>query len=298
MMPKRLSPRLDLDRNALTAAALRLLLVAATTFAAALAAGCDAGDTDRAATDEPGAAAPAAAPDQAAANRSVDAPDGDAADREAAASHILIMYAGSQGAGPEITRTRAEADDAARRAHVLLRTDRASFEELARKYSDDRHTRDRGGYIGIFRRGEMTLPFERVVFGLEVGQISGVIETPYGFHVIRREPVRRYRLHHVLVAWQEARKNATRATRSHREAAELAERIRKQADRDPDDLCQLARKYSDDPSNRDACGDLGWIEPGMLAPEIEAVVFKLRPGGVSPVVESPYGFHVFWRGPE
>ena len=52
-----------------------------------------------------------------------------AADREAAASHILIMYTGSRGAGPQITRSRSEADDAARRVHVLLRTDRASFEE-------------------------------------------------------------------------------------------------------------------------------------------------------------------------
>ena len=50
-------------------------------------------------------------------------------DREAAASHILIMYTGSRGAGPQIKRSRSEADDAARRVQVLLRTDRASFEE-------------------------------------------------------------------------------------------------------------------------------------------------------------------------
>jgi hypothetical protein len=220
-----------------------------------------------------------------------------AEDREAAASHILIMYTGSRGAGPQITRSRSEADDAARRVHVLLRTDRASFEELARKYSNDEHTRDRNGYIGIFRRGEMTLAFDRVVFGLEVGQISGVLETEYGFHVIRREPVRWYHIHHLLIAWHDARKNASRATRSHQQAKQLAEKIRQQAIQDKTDFCHLARKYSDDPSNRAACGDLGWIEPGTLSPDIEAVIFKLQPGAVSEVVESPYGFHVFWRQP-
>jgi len=220
-----------------------------------------------------------------------------ATDREAAASHILIMYTGSRGAGPQITRSRSEADDAARRVHLLLRTDRASFEELARKYSDDEHTRDRDGYIGIFQRGEMTLAFDRVVFGLEVGQISGVLETEYGFHVIRREPVRWYHIHHLLIAWHDARKNPSRATRSHQQAKKLAEKIRQQAVEDKTDFCQLARKYSDDPGNRAACGDLGWIEPGTLSPDIEAVIFKLQPGAVSEVVESPYGFHLFWRQP-
>ena len=218
-------------------------------------------------------------------------------DREAAASHILIMYTGSREAGPQITRSRSEADDAARRVHVLLRTNRASFEELARKYSDDDHTRDRDGYIGVFRRGEMTLAFDRVVFGLEVGQISGVLETEYGFHVIRREPVRWYHIHHLLIAWHDARKNASRATRSHQQAKQLAEKIRQQAVQNKTDFCQLARKYSDYPGNRAACGDLGWIEPGTLSPDIEAVIFKLQPGAVSEVVESPYGFHVFWRQP-
>jgi peptidyl-prolyl cis-trans isomerase SurA len=220
-----------------------------------------------------------------------------AADREAAASHILIMYTGSREAGPQITRSRSEADDAARRVHLLLRTDRASFEELARKYSDDEHTRDRDGYIGIFQRGEMTLAFDRAVFGLEVGQISGVLETEYGFHVIRREPVRWYHIHHLLIAWHDARKNASHATRSHQQAKQLAEKIRQQAVQNKTDFCQLARKYSDDPGNRAACGDLGWIEPGTLSPDIEAVIFKLQPGAVSEVVESPYGFHVFWRQP-
>jgi peptidyl-prolyl cis-trans isomerase SurA len=205
------------------------------------------------------------------------------------------MYTGSRGAGTDVVRSRSEAEDTARRLHVLLRTNRADFDALARKYSDDVHTREQDGYIGIFRRGEMTLAFDRTVFALEVGQISAVIETDYGFHIIRREPVRRYHTYHVLIAWQGARKNVARAGRSREEAQHLAEKVRREALQKGADLCRLAQRYSDDPGNRTACGDLGWIEPGMLSPEIEDVIFALQPREISEVIESPYGFHVFWR---
>lgn len=288
MRSNRLRWRLIVRKADIRALALIALLAALVVLMSSATTGCE-----RSEPDDPG--------NRSDANRTASRPalaehsPVTADDREAAASHILIMYTGSRGAGPQITRLRSEADDAARRAHVLLRSDRASFEELARKYSDDEHTRDRGGYIGVFRRGEMTLAFDRVVFGLEEGQISGVHETEYGFHVIRREPVRRYHIHHVLIAWQDARKNASRTTRSHQQAKQLAAKIRQQAMQDKTDFCLLARKYSDDPGNRAACGDLGWIEPGTLSSDIETVIFKLQPGAVSEVVESPYGFHVFWH---
>jgi peptidyl-prolyl cis-trans isomerase D len=61
------------------------------------------------------------------------------------------------------------------------------------------------------------------------------------------------------------------------------------------DLCELAARFSDDGQNREQCGELGWVEPGMLTPAAEQAVFGLEPGQVSAVVESEYGFHIFWR---
>ncbi len=61
----------------------------------------------------------------------------------------------------------------------------ADFAELARETSID-SSRDSGGDLGFFGPGEMILEFEQAAMGLEVGEISGVVQTPMGFHIIKR----------------------------------------------------------------------------------------------------------------
>ncbi len=63
------------------------------------------------------------------------------------------------------------------------------FEVLARRYGTD-GTRDRGGDLGWFRQGQMVREFDQVVFGMRPGQTSGIVETEFGFHVIKLEKVR------------------------------------------------------------------------------------------------------------
>ncbi|HEU4881309.1 MAG TPA: peptidylprolyl isomerase, partial [Longimicrobium sp.] len=65
----------------------------------------------------------------------------------------------------------------------------AEFEVLARRYSMD-GTKDRGGDLGWFRQGQMVREFDQVVFGMRPGQTSGIVETEFGFHVIKLEKVR------------------------------------------------------------------------------------------------------------
>jgi peptidyl-prolyl cis-trans isomerase SurA len=66
----------------------------------------------------------------------------------------------------------------------------ASFEVLARRYSDDPGSRDQGGDLGWFRRGRMVPAFENVVWNLRPGDTSGLVETDFGYHIIRLERVR------------------------------------------------------------------------------------------------------------
>jgi len=214
---------------------------------------------------------------------------------QAAASHILVAYRGSKDCPPGVTRTRDEARDRARQIAVMLRTDRGQFGPLARKYSDDPSVQRNEGYIGNFWQGEMDPLFEQTVFALQVGEIGGPIETEYGFHVVRRDPVQRVRAHHILVAWRGAAKAPATVTRTREEARRIAEALRSKITGGEADRCQAALRFSDDPHSRLDCGDLGWLEPGLLARNIDAVVFDLAPGDVSPVIESDYGFHIFWR---
>ncbi|MEW6040859.1 MAG: peptidylprolyl isomerase [Elusimicrobiota bacterium] len=61
------------------------------------------------------------------------------------------------------------------------------FEELAQKYSQDPGSRERGGDLGYFSRGDMVPEFENAAFALNVGQISDIIRTEYGYHLIKIE---------------------------------------------------------------------------------------------------------------
>ena len=103
--------------------------------------------------------------------------------------------------GPRATpAARAAALTRAESLLVALRHG-ADFETLARRYSDDPGTRDRGGDLGWFRRGLMFQAFDRVAFQLRPGEISNIVETPVGFHIIKAEEVQpsEIRASHILI---------------------------------------------------------------------------------------------------
>jgi len=114
----------------------------------------------------------------------VRAPDPPSRPTEIAARHLLVMYAGSQRAPARITRTR---DEARTRAEEALRRARAGEDwvALVREYTDEEGSPE-GGDLGTFGHGAMVPAFERAAFALEVGGVSEVVESPFGFHVIQR----------------------------------------------------------------------------------------------------------------
>ncbi len=98
--------------------------------------------------------------------------------------HILVMYDGSVRKPPNITRTREEAMARADSALAKIKAGE-DFAKVAEEYSDG-PTKMRGGDLGAFGRGMMVGPFEDAAFKLKVGEVSGIVETPFGFHIIKR----------------------------------------------------------------------------------------------------------------
>lgn len=104
---------------------------------------------------------------------------------ERRASHILIK-ADKSAPAPERQKAKAKAEELL----AAVRKNPASFAEVARKNSEDSGSAARGGDLDFFGRGAMVKPFEDAVFGMKAGEISPVIESDFGYHVIRLEAVR------------------------------------------------------------------------------------------------------------
>ena len=98
------------------------------------------------------------------------------------ASHILIAYAGARASA--VPRSRAEALARAEEALAKLGAG-GDFAQLAAEYGDDA-TREGGGNLGSFSREKFPAAFTATAFALAPGETSGIVETPFGFHIVRR----------------------------------------------------------------------------------------------------------------
>lgn len=95
-----------------------------------------------------------------------------------AAEHILLLTQGIPDAQKAAVKAKADA--------LRARVTSANFAETARANSQDQASARQGGSLGIFARGAMVPEFEKAVLALKPGEISPVIQTQYGYHIIRR----------------------------------------------------------------------------------------------------------------
>ncbi|MGI8508462.1 MAG: peptidylprolyl isomerase [Gemmatimonadaceae bacterium] len=95
-----------------------------------------------------------------------------------AASHILLVTKGAPEAAKAAAKTKADA--------LRSQANASNFAQLAKANSQDPPSAARGGSLGLFRRGMMVPQFEQALLALKPGEISPVVQTEYGYHIIRR----------------------------------------------------------------------------------------------------------------
>jgi hypothetical protein len=99
--------------------------------------------------------------------------------------HVLVRYQGAKNAPASVTRTREAACLRAREAHAKLEGG-ADFDAVVKEYSEEDGAASRGGSLGAVERRDVLPTFGDAAFELDAAQVSDVVETDRGFHVILR----------------------------------------------------------------------------------------------------------------
>lgn len=203
------------------------------------------------------------------------------------ASHILIMADASPTSPTGLTDEQAKklADDIYKRAKVG-----EDFSSLAKKYSKDTGTKDKGGDLGWFKKGEMVPEFEKAAFALGNGQISEPVKTQFGYHIIKctgkqkaYEPTFEKEKDKVLKELQKQYGMDLMNKRANKMYSEI---------KNPEDF-EIAAK-----SNTITIKTLNSITEDSKMSEIESeeakdILFDLNINTVSNVIEGKNGYYIF-----
>ncbi len=199
--------------------------------------------------------------------------------------HILVAV-------PENANSAA-VQAAERRARELVRQLRngADFEQTAVAQSQDPKALEGGG-LGWRTPEQLPALFVSALKGMEAGEISDVLRSANGFHILKlnakrggdqRQAVVQQHARHILIKPNEL----VSLDEAEAKARGLRDRIEQGAD-----FAALAKAHSEDPGSVANGGDLGWVTPGQTVPEFERALNELKPGEVSRPVRTPFGVHV------
>ena len=199
-------------------------------------------------------------------------------------SHIMLA---SKGPGIDAEAQKHTLDSI--RTAIL---NGADFAALARQYSIDRAARKNGGRMGFIPVGRLPYTFEDAAYNTKAGEISPVVETPFGFHIVKvnaRRPARGQVLaQHILKLTQGLSEED--AAKKKAEIDSIGALLAAGADFE-----EIAKKESEDPGSQRNGGRLNWFGAGQMVPEFEEAAFSLQNGEVSAPFKTSYGYHIVKR---
>lgn len=207
-----------------------------------------------------------------------------AIDKEYKISHILLAI--PQNASPAtVEKTRKKAQDVLKELK-----EGKDFAQMAATYSDGQQALE-GGDLGWRKAGQVPTLFADFISIMNVGDVSDLITSPSGYHIIRLDDVRtgkkviitQVHVRHILIKPNEVekRKDVIRRLNQLKLRIETGE-----------DFEELARAHSQDTVSAADGGDLGWVSPGDLVPEFEQVMNSIKVGEISQPFETQFGWHI------
>lgn len=164
----------------------------------------------------------------------------------------------------------------------------ADFAELARQYSEDPGSARNGGDLGFVSRGSFVKEFEEAAFALEPNEISEIVQSQFGFHIIQMLERQGERIHvrHILIQLQPTAADEERVVNRLKE-------IREKILTGDSTLEEMALAHSDDPNVEKDRGHLGEFEEGgFQVKEFETAVSSLKPGEISMPFKTEFGYHI------
>lgn len=202
---------------------------------------------------------------------------------EVEAWHIMLFKARDT---KDNIALRKRADSIAQAIH-----NGAKFEDMAAQYSQDRGSNFRGGLMGYITAGSYPYEFEKVAYSLPLNQISDVVETNVGYHVLRggaHRPARgKVQAAHIL---KSTRNGADEAT-----AKAQIDSIYAEAIANPAKFGELAKEFSDDKNSGRQGGMLPWFGAGEMVAEFDSVAFALKDGEISTPFRTDFGYHIIHK---
>lgn len=197
-----------------------------------------------------------------------------------------ILIALPEAASPE------QIDKARQKAVEVLKKLRAGagFSETAVAVSDDQQALQ-GGDLGWRPASQLPTLFADLVIKMQPGEISELLRSPSGFHIIKlvakrgetAHVVQQTQARHILIRTNEITLDSDAQTR----LQQLKQRIE-----GGDDFAALATSHSEDPTTAVNGGSLGWVSPGDVDTQFEEVMSSLKPGEVSTPFQTQHGWHI------
>jgi peptidyl-prolyl cis-trans isomerase NIMA-interacting 1 len=204
--------------------------------------------------------------------------------------HILVAYQGAERA--TATRSKEEAKARAGKILALARQKGTDFADLA-KYSDEPGAGERGGSLGPVMRGQgLAKPFEDASFLLGEGQVSDLVETEFGYHIIQREFAYAMSLIIVLISNPEIPDIKRTKEEAKARAGEAVAKIKGGMSFDA-----AAKEYSDEPTAKLGVVASEVVSDSALSKELREPISALKPGEVSAPIERPFGFFILKKEP-